>query len=153
MTLQQLLNKKEFIIVATCNLEGQPNAVPKFFLSADENFIYLVDYTVGKTWENLRINPRISLSLSDTNELKGYRINGAVEIIEKGPVYEKLAKEFEDRKMELSIERVIRGVQREKKHVHFDMEMPPKFVIFKVKIQEITEINPQGKLRRTVIGP
>ena len=151
MNLNQLLSKREFISVATCDLRGQPNAAPKLLLSADEKFIYLIDYTVGKTWENLRINPKVSLSLSDIHELKGYRINGTVEIIDQGPLYKKLAKEFEERKIVLSVERVISGVQRQQRHRDFEMAIPEKFVIFKVKIQDVTEINPQGKLKKTIV--
>ena len=151
MNLNKLLTSRTFISVATADLKGQPNAAPKFILSADDKFVYLADYTCGVTWDNLQRNPRISMSLSDINELKGYKINGAVEIIKDGPRYAELAKIFEERKVALSVERVISGVQKQKKHKSFELGIPASFVVFKVKIEEVVEINPKGEVRRTTV--
>ena len=63
--IKELLENREFISVATCDFKGRPNAAPKFFLKFEHNFIYLVDYTIGMTWENLKVNPKASLSLMD----------------------------------------------------------------------------------------
>ena len=52
--LIKLLEKHEFISVATCDFKGRPNAVPKFLLKVEGDFIYLVDYTIGTTWKNLK---------------------------------------------------------------------------------------------------
>ena len=146
--IQKLLNQREFISVATCDLTGQPNAVPKFFLKAEDRFIYLVDYTIGRTWENLKINPQVSLSFSELEMLHGYRINGRVEILEKGPGFESLLSEVKEKTTALTVERVLTGVQQRKTHQHFEVGIPEKFVIYKIKIEEITEIGPQGELTK-----
>ena len=48
----------------------------------------------------------------------------------------------------LSVERVIEGVCREKTHASFEVAIPEDFVIFKVKIEEVVEIGPRGDLKR-----
>ena len=144
----KLLNKREFVSVATSDLDCQPNAAPKMILDTDQEFIYLVDYTSGKTWENLKVNPRISISFSDTDELKGYKINGQVEILESGAIDGEMIQKLDERKFSLTVERVISGVRKEKKHKIFELELAQKFVIYKIKIEEITEIGPQGDLQR-----
>ena len=151
MSLQKLLEKRAFVSVATADLQGVPNAAPKFILRADQKFIYLADYTGGKTWENLRINPLVSISLSDINELKGYKINGTVKIIIEGPIHKELTQTFEERKIALSVERVINGVQKQKTHKDFEVGIPVDFAVFQVKIEEITEINPQGETQRKAV--
>ena len=82
--LCELLESRQFISVATCNFEGVPNAAPKFLMKVENQSIYMIDYTVGMTWENLKINPRVSLSVSDAETFKCYKIDGTVEIIEEG---------------------------------------------------------------------
>ena len=144
--MQKFLRGKVFISVATCDLKGQPNAAPKLLLDFDKQYIYLVDYTIGKTWENLKLNPRVSLSFSDVESLNGYRINGSVEIIAEGPLYEKMSAKLGEMATQLSVERVLAGIRRKKAHEHFELGIPDKFVVFKIKMQEITEISPQGKL-------
>ena len=146
--LSKLLNQKEFISVATSDLQGEPNAAPKMLLKSDGENIYLVDYTIGKTWENLKVNPKISLSLSDVDSLKGYKIDGNVEIIEEGSLYDELFREVKEKQIVLSVDRVLEGVRRKRTHKNFELGIPDKFVVFKVKVQEITEIGPQGQLHR-----
>jgi len=143
-----LLKDREFITVATCDLNGQPNAAPKFFLKVEGNFIYLVDYAIGTTWENLRINPVVSLSFMDPDMLIGYQINGSVEIIDKGQEYDKILAEFQEKEIGLSAKRIVEGVYRGKRHESFEVTLPERVVIFKLKILDVAEIGPRGDLKR-----
>lgn len=149
--INEFLKNREFISVATCDFNGRPNAVPKFLLKAEDNFIYLVDYTIGRTWENLKINPRASLSFTDTDNLTCYQINGSVQIVDKGQVYEEMVNELHNREVSLSVERIIDGVHKEKTHEHFEVAIPQRFVLFKIKIEEIVEVGPSGTLKREMI--
>ncbi|MCX5696669.1 MAG: pyridoxamine 5'-phosphate oxidase family protein [Candidatus Omnitrophica bacterium] len=144
----ELLEDREFISVATCDFDGRPNAAPKFLLKIEGNFIYLIDYTIGRTFTNLHSNPQASLSFVDTNTLVGYQINGRVEVIEAGSEYEAIAKELLQRQVDLSTKRIIEGVTKGKRHGNYELSIADTFVVFKVKIEEITEMGPSGMLRR-----
>lgn len=146
--ITELLKTREFISVATCDLHGKPNAASKFLLKIENNFIYLIDYSVGRTWDNLKVNPRSSLSFMDTDTLLGYQINGTVEIIERGPAYDSILAELWKKEIDLSAKRIIEGIYREKKHQSFELAIRDKFVIFKIKLKEIIEIGPAGELKR-----
>jgi len=146
--LAELLKGREFISVATCNLEAHPNAAPKFLLKLEGNFIYLVDYTIGKTFRNLSVNPYASLSFTDTSSLTGYQINGRVELIDSGKEYDQIVKELRQKEMDLSIKRIVEGVVKGHSHKNFEVAIPEQFVIIKIKIEEIAEIGPGGTLKR-----
>lgn len=146
--IAELLTSREFISVATCNLHGLPNAAPKFVLKLENNFIYLIDYTIGRTWENIKVNPKVSMSLTDPDALMGYQINGVAEIIDKGPHYESIVKELLQKEIDLSTKRIIEGVQQGKVHRSFEVAITDKFVVFKVKIEEVVEIGPRGAVNR-----
>ena len=146
--ITELLQKKEFISVATSDLSGRPNAAPKFLLKVENNLIFLIDYTQGKTWENLKKNPRVSLSFMDTESLTGYQINGGVKIIDKGPAYNKIFKELLQKEIDLSCRRIIEGVVHEKGHKSFEVAIPDKVVIFKIEIEDIAEIDHHGEIRK-----
>lgn len=146
--LKKILKSREFLSIATADKDGQPNAVPKFLLKVDAPYIYLIDYTIGQTIENLRVNPRASLSLMDVDNLEGYRINGTVEIIESGPDHDQLAKELDKKSLQLSADRVIEGMRTGKKHKHYELEIPDKFVTMKVKVHDVVKIGPRGELFR-----
>lgn len=146
--IRGLLDKREFLSIATCDLSGHPNAAPKFFLKFEDNHIYLVDYTMSRTWENLKINPRASLSFVDTRSLAGYQINGPVKIIDKGKEYDKLLKEKTNRQIGLTAKHIIEELRGGERHEDFELSIPDKFVIFKVRIDDVVEIGLRGDLKR-----
>ena len=149
--LNELFKNRGFISMATCDLECRPNAAPKFLLKVEHGFIYLIDYIVGKTRENLLVNPRASLSFIDTDTLVGYQINTAAEIIEKGPEYNKIVKELLQRQIDLSTRRIIEGVTKGKSHEGFEVGISDKFVVLKLKIEEIVELGTSGAIKRNKI--
>lgn len=150
--IADLLRKREFIYVASCDFNGRPNIAPKFFLKVEDNFIYLIDHVFGRTWENLKANPLVSLSAMDVDALLGYQINGNVQVIEKnGPEYEGILKEFKKKEISFTAKRVAEGVLRSEKHKTFEVEFPNRVAVFKVKIAEVVEIGSSGKLTREKI--
>jgi len=145
------LQEREFISVATSDLSGLPNAAPKMLLRVEGSCLYLIDYTIGTTYRNLRVNPRLSLSFMDLKTLVGYQINGRVEIIEKGKVYESMLQELRRKEIELSITRVVEGIKAEKSHEAFEVAITEHLVIFRVAMDELVEIGPHGGLKREEI--
>ena len=143
----ELLKSREFVSVATCDLKGRPNAAPKLLLKVENNFIYLVDYIIGRTFNNLEANPRVSISFMDNDTLTGYQINGAVELIESGPEYDNLVKDIAQKEVDLSTRRIIEGVTKGKSHTGFELGLSESFVIFKVKVEEVVEIGSSGTLK------
>lgn len=147
--LKKLLSETEFVSVATCDFDAKPNVAPKFILKNDDYFLYLVDYVIGKTWKNIAINPKVSISTMDLDTLFAYQINGAVEIIEKGPVYKDLIEELSKKQISFSTNRIVEGVRKYKAHENFELSFPEYVIFFKIKIEEIVEIGPTGLLKRT----
>ncbi|MDD5561910.1 MAG: pyridoxamine 5'-phosphate oxidase family protein [Candidatus Omnitrophica bacterium] len=147
-SLKELIESREFISMASCDLEFRPNAAPKFLLKVEGDYLYLVDYIIGRTFTNLQVNPRASLSFIDSNTLIGYQINGRVEIVDSGLEYKEILKELQLKQIDLSIARVIEGVTKGKAHKSFELAILEQFVIFKVKMEEVVEMRPSGTLKR-----
>ena len=138
---------KEFVSAGTSDLSGQPNAVPKYIIKIDSGFIYLADYVIGKTFQNLKINPKISLSTIDMKTLEGWRINGTVRIMTRGAQYKILSKTMIDLEVHNTARRVIEDVQGVQKHNVYEVSFPKKVVILKVKCEKVTKIGITGKLQ------
>ncbi len=149
--INDLIKDYDFIAVATCDLEGSPNVAPKFFLRIENNYIYLVDYVIGRTFQNLVVNPRASLAVTDKDTLTGYQVNGPVEILSEGAAYDKFVDEFQKKELNLSSRRIVEGVLRGESHKNFEVSFPSKVVIFKVKISEAVEIRSSGELKREML--
>jgi uncharacterized pyridoxamine 5'-phosphate oxidase family protein len=146
----EFLKAREFISVATADKEGAPNSAPKFLLKTEGSTAYFIDYSMGTTAENLKVNPKVSLSFMDLDTLMGYKLNGTSEVIEKGKTHDDCLRELSERKIKLSVERIIKGVHNNKVHRDFELGLPERFLVYKVKIEEIVEIGPRGELRKDI---
>ena len=148
MIVTHLLAKQEFLFVATSDRTGRPSVVPKFLLKAEKPFVYLLDYSFGRTTEYLRKNPWASLSFMDLDNLESYRLNGSVELIEEGEEFELMTREVERKIVKLTADRVIDAARTGKRYQHYELEIPNKYVIIKFKIEEVTKIDAAGDFFR-----
>ena len=146
--LIDLLEKREFISVATCDFKGPPNAASKFVFKVEGRKVYLADYTMGRTWDNLNVNPVISISFLDPRTLKGYRLNGSARIIDKGPGYKKMCKEMVEKEIVLTAQHIIEDLRKETKHDNFEVMISEKIAIFEVLVDEVAEFGPEGGITR-----
>ncbi len=146
--ITRLLKGRAFLSLATADTTCRPNAVPKFFLKFDAPCLYLIDYTIARTVDNLRSNPRASIALMDLEALEGYRLSGPVELVENGPEFQALSKEINKKLLKLSADRVLEAVKTGKKSEHFELELPDKFIAIKFKIEDVVKIGPRGDLYR-----
>ncbi len=146
--IKALIEARGFISVAACDLEARPNAAPKFLLKVESDYIYLVDYVIGKTFRNLKVNPRVSLSFFDNNTLVGYQINGQVQIVDSGPEYLAALDDLARKEIDLSTTRIIDGVIKGQAHKAYEVAASKQFIILKVKVEGIVQMQPSGTLQR-----
>ena len=149
--LKKLLHKHDFVYVATSDADGHPNVAPKYLVKFEGVFLYLVDYVIGRTWENLKVNPQAAVSLMDTETLTGYQLKGKVSLITTGPEFTAIVADLEDKHVAATVERVIEGIRRAKKHHSFDLALPSNSVVYKLKVDEVIEIGSSGTLKREKI--
>lgn len=94
----QLINTAHGKALAT-HVPGCLHVVPVSKIKVVDNKIWLVNYFMGKTIENIRINPYVSVAC--WQGLAGYQIKGPVEYVTDGAIFsamvEEAATEFPDR--------------------------------------------------------
>jgi predicted pyridoxine 5'-phosphate oxidase superfamily flavin-nucleotide-binding protein len=146
--ISDFLKKREFVNVATCDFECRPNVSPKFFLKLEGKYIYLIDYALGKTLDNLTCNPRVALTVMDTDSLTGYQMYGRVRIVRRGPLFAKKLKELRKKAITLSAKRIAEGVRREEKHEMFELNFPDQVVVYKIEVGETVEVLANGQLKK-----
>ena len=144
--ISNLLKNRHFISIATADKAGEPHSAPKILLKIEGRTFYLVDYAIARTAENLKKNPRVSMSFMDMENLEGYRATGKVEILKDGKIFDGLMKELDKKLIQLSADRVIEGMRTGKRHEHFELEITKKVIFLKVNIEESVRIGSQGEL-------
>lgn len=146
----KFLEEKIFINIATCGPGQRPNVAPKFLLKIEKNYIYLIDYVMNTTLRNIKNNPQVSISSINLKTLKGYQINGSAEILKKSKKgrYGKLLKEYEQKQLYLSTQRLIRALHNQGKSGSYEAEFPKRVEIIKIQVDEAVSIGLQGNLKR-----
>ena len=142
--LEAILEKREFVSIATVDGGGQPNSVPKFLYRGKGNFLYLLDYVIGKTIANLRESSKVSVSFMDLDTLEAYRMNGTAQVIESGHVFDAVLKGWNEKLIQLSTDRVIEAVRTGKKRGHYEMEMNDHLAVIKVHVENVVKIGRRG---------
>lgn len=143
--LSSLRNK--VVNVASSDTKGNPNAAVKLFLKMENQYIYLADFSLGNTLRNVKENPCLSLAFEDVETAKGYRIDGTVQIMSEGDEYNALIDAVRQCETEIVVNRVLDGIQRNRRYKGHVVSTSDKFIIYKVAIEEIVEFGPQGALR------
>lgn len=145
--LRELLRITEFVHVATID-NGRPYVAPKFLINVENDFLYLADFVLGNTWEDLRRDPRLSLSVLDYDTLEGFQLNGTACLLEHGTEYARLADELNRREISLSADRVLASLGANKKSKVFEIASRRKLGIIRVEVADILKISWSGTLER-----
>jgi uncharacterized protein len=81
--------------VATVDADGMPNVTPKGTVRVlDESTIIFADLFSLKTRNNLKQNPKVAVTIIDQEKFKGYQFKGKAELIDSGPLFEKVKAEL-----------------------------------------------------------
>lgn len=144
--IAEILKKRQFVSIATVASDGQPNSVPKFFFRAKGSFMYLIDYVLGKTVINIEKNPKVSVSFMDLDSLEAYRLNGTAKLIGEGKLFRKILHEWDKRLVKMATNRVVEAVQTGKKSGHYELEVGEKFIILKIKIENVIKVGRKGEI-------
>jgi len=80
---------------STASRDGEPNVSPKGSLCIlDCDHLAFADIASLRTIANLRVNPRIEISMIDQLSRRGFRFNGTVTILKSGVILNKVATEM-----------------------------------------------------------
>jgi predicted pyridoxine 5'-phosphate oxidase superfamily flavin-nucleotide-binding protein len=73
--------------LATC-VDGLPNVVPVGFKALWGDQLLLVDLFLGKTRDNLIVNPGVAVSVATTHPKAGFQFKGRAAVHRDGPAYQ-----------------------------------------------------------------
>lgn len=143
-----VLEKTEFVMMATASLSGRPNAAPKFLLKQEGDHLYFVDYVMNRMWKDLKRNNKVSIAIMDMKGLVGYQINGRNRIIARGKEFDELVAILKKKLTKLSAKRIIDALHSGVRSENYEMSIPSDVVFFKVKVTEVAVISSRGDVAR-----
>ena len=90
--MESAIEKAGVVVIATVDSAGQPNVVPIAYKKVlAENELLMVDIFMRKTEENIKVNPRVAVSIwynDSSGNSKGYQLKGKARIETSGKIFD-----------------------------------------------------------------
>jgi len=79
--IKEFIEAQGIFVVGTVGESLLPNISPRIFFRVDDEVIYWIDFFKHKSFRNFQINPWVTISVFNKEELKGYQFRGTVRFI------------------------------------------------------------------------
>ena len=138
------LEGQGFVIVSTLEADQTPHNSCKGIVKIDrKGKVYLLDLYKGRTYDNLKRNPKMSIAAVDEHKFKGYCLKGEAEIIPTQRLGPALLKNWEDRITSRLTQRVVRNIREEKGHSrHPESLLPKPEYMIVMEVRAIVDLTP-----------
>ena len=138
----RFLRNQSFVIVSTIDRNGSPHNSCKGIVKINRSgFIFLLDLYKGRTFRNLKRNPRLSITAVDEHRFMGYCLKGKASIITGEKLKSQTIMAWEKRITRRITQRVIKNIQEERQHSgHPEALLPkPKYLIV-MKVRKVIDL-------------
>ena len=139
------LEKQGFVVVSTIDGKGGIHCAAKGILSLEkEGKVFIVDVFQNRTSENLRKDPRVSITSIDEQNFIGYTLQGKAKIVPREEMHGHIIEKWENQILKRISKRVAGGVQSgAKSKGHFEVKLPPhpKYLI-EIDVDNIIDLSP-----------
>lgn len=133
------------VVVSSIDPEGRPHSSCKGIIKiAPGGEIYLLDLYRAATYNNIRNNPKASITAFNEHAFRGYCLKGSARAVAVEEVERGLLKAWEDRIASRITQRLIRNIREEKAQSrHPEAFLPKPAYMLVVRVEEIVDLTPR----------
>jgi general stress protein 26 len=141
----QFLYRQNYTVISTMDKDGSIHNSCKGIVKIDEQGrIYLLDLYKQITYENLKVNPSISLTVVDEHKFKGYSLKGRAKIISEDKIRPEILQAWDKKISERISHRILKNISGEKGHSrHPEVLLPKPEYIIEMRVEKIIDLTPQ----------
>lgn len=139
------LEKQGFAIVSSLDSQGRIHCAAKGIVGIEQKGkVYLIDLYKANTFNNLRQNPTISITVVDEHLFIGYTLKGKAKIVERERIRKHIIKKWEERVIQRISKRLIKNVKEDRKSLyHPESQFPRPQYLIEVDVEDIVNLTPQ----------
>jgi len=143
--VMEFLQKEGFMVVSTVDKDGTPHSSCKGIVKINQNGqIYLMDLYKARTYENLKHNSHVALTVVDEHKFNGLCLKGRGKIVNEDKLSAQVIRAWEKRLTNRLTKRVLRNISGEKGHrSHPEALFPKPEYMIVVEVKEIVDLTPQ----------
>ena len=83
--IKEFIEEQGIFTVGTIGANNLPNMSPRIFFRVDEDVICWLDFFKHKSYKNIQVNPWVTISVFNKDDLKGFQFRGIVSFITDEP--------------------------------------------------------------------
>lgn len=83
--IKEFIENQGIFVVGTVTGNIFPNISPRIFFKVEEDVIYWLDFFKHKTYKNIQVNPQVTISVFNKEDLEGYQFRGIASFITDEP--------------------------------------------------------------------
>jgi len=143
--LVHFLHRQGHTVISTIDEDGSIHNSCKGIVEIDkEGNIYLLDLYKQRTYENLKNNNHITLTVVDEHKFEGYCLKGKATIVDEKKVLPKTIEAWEKKITGRISQRILKNVHGQKGHPkHPEMLLPKPEYLIMMEIDKIVDLTPQ----------
>lgn len=140
----QFFQSQGFVIVSTIDKYGSPHNSCKGIVRTNRNGrVYMLDLYKGKTYENIRQNPHISIAAVDEHRFVGYCMKGKAKIIKRDKLRSDIINAWENMITSRITKRILKNIHGEKGHRrHPETLLPKPEYLINMEVEEVIDLTP-----------
>ena len=143
--LVHFLHRQGHTVISTIDEDGSIHNSCKGIVEIDkEGNIYLLDLYKQRTYENLKNNNHITLTVVDEHKFEGYCLKGKATIVDEKKVSSKTIEAWEKKITGRISQRILKNVHGQKGHPkHPEMLLPKPEYLIMMEVDKIVDLTPQ----------
>jgi len=140
------LMKQHYTVISTIDKKGAIRNSCKGIVDIDnQGKIYLLDLYKQKTYENLKLNPNIALTVVDEHKFEGYSLKGKVKIISGEKIKKKTMKAWEKKITSRVTQRILKNIEGKKGHPrHPEILFPMPEYAIEMTVDSVVDLTPHA---------
>jgi len=84
-SIKDFIDTQGIFVVGTTSGSKFVNVSPRIFFKVEEDAIYWLDFFKHKSYKNIQVNPCVTISVFNKDDLEGYQFRGIVSFITDEP--------------------------------------------------------------------
>ena len=133
------------VSVNTSDKQGFAHSACKGIVKINRNGrVYLLDLYRAGTHDNLRHNPRVSITAFNEHKFSGYCLKGRAVILPRGKLQSGLIRAWEARVTGRITQRLLRNIHEDKGHPrHPEALLPKPEYLIVMDVEEVVDLTPR----------
>lgn len=135
--IREFIENQGVFVIGTIGKNNLPNVSPRIFFKIEDGMIYWLDFFKHKSFKNMQLNPWVTISVFNKDELKGFQFRGIIDFITNEPLKSKIKNSIIEKTLEKNPSDKVKKISNKEAQI---IQFKPK-VYYSLDPEEYTDMS------------